>query len=114
MNTAPVIPFTLDQQAVRSKSEVHYPDVDELAAAVKSVTPHVHTLDATSLAVEAGSTKALNVVMLGFWFGSDLCPFAPEDFLDTMSRSAPASSRGVNRKAFLSGVECGKRVASGP
>ena len=114
MNTAPVIPFTLDQQAVRSESEVRYPDVSELAALVESVTSHVFALDATRLALEAGSIKALNVVMLGLWFGLDLCPFAPEDFLDTMLKGAPVSSRGVNRKAFLSGVECSKRVASGP
>jgi indolepyruvate ferredoxin oxidoreductase beta subunit len=112
MNTAPVIPFTLDQQAVRSKSEVHYPDVDELAAAVKSVTPHVHTLDATHLALEAGSIKALNVVMLGCWFGSDLCPFSPEDFVETILKTAPAAWREVNSKAFLSGVECAKRIAA--
>jgi indolepyruvate ferredoxin oxidoreductase beta subunit len=112
MNTAPVIPFTLDQQAVRSKSEVRYPDVDELAALVESVTSHVRTLDATRLALGAGSIKALNVVMLGCWFGSDASPFAPEDFMDTMLKTAPAGAREVNRKAFLSGVECGKRGAS--
>lgn len=114
MNTAPVIPFTLDQQAVRSEGEVRYPDVNELAALVESVTSHVLTLDATRIALEVGSVKALNVVMLGCWFGSSFCPFAPEDFLDTMLKSTPAGSGGVNRKAFLRGVECSKRGASDP
>jgi indolepyruvate ferredoxin oxidoreductase beta subunit len=111
MNTAPVIPFTLDQQAVRSKSEVHYPAVDEMAALIKTVTPHVHTLDATGLALEAGSIKALNVVMLGCWFGSDLCPFSPEDFMDTVMKTAPVGWRQVNSKAFLSGVELVRQLA---
>ena len=114
MNTAPVIPFTLDQQAVRSEGEVRYPDVSKLAALVGSVASHVFTLDANRLALEAGSIKALNVVMLGCWFGSSLCPFAPEDFMDTMLKSAPAGSREVNSRAFLSGVECSKRGASDP
>lgn len=114
MNTAPVIPFTLDQQAVRTEGEVRYPDVSELAALLESVTSHVLAIDATRLALEAGSIKVLNVVMLGCWFGSGLSPFAPEDFMDTMLKSTPASSRGVNRKAFLSGVKCSKRGASGP
>jgi indolepyruvate ferredoxin oxidoreductase beta subunit len=109
MNTAPVIPFTLDQQAVRAEGEVRYPDVSELATLIESVTSHVLPIDATRMALGAGSIKALNVVMLGCWFGSGLSPFTPEDFMDTMLKGAPAGSREVNRKAFLSGVEFGKQ-----
>jgi Pyruvate/2-oxoacid:ferredoxin oxidoreductase gamma subunit len=84
--------------------------VSELSALVESVTSHVFTADATRLALGAGSIKALNVVMLGCWFGSDLCPFAPEDFMDMMLENAPAGAREVNSKAFLSGVELGRTI----
>jgi indolepyruvate ferredoxin oxidoreductase beta subunit len=110
MNTAPVIPFTLDQQAVRSKGKIRYPNVSELVTLVKSVTSQVFTLDATQLAMEAGSIKALNVVMLGCWFGSGLSPFTPEDFMDTVLKGARAGTGEVNIKAFLSGVEFGRTV----
>lgn len=103
LNTAPVIPFTLDQQVVRGKSDARYPDVGELAALIRSAAKDVLTLDATHLAQQAGSVKSLNMVMLGYWFGSDFSPYEPEDFRDTVL----IGSTEANRKAFMSGVEAG-------
>jgi indolepyruvate ferredoxin oxidoreductase beta subunit len=108
MNTAPVIPFTLDQQRVRGKSDARYPDVGELAARIRSIASDLLTLDATHLAQQAGSVKALNMVMLGCWLGSGLYPINAEEFKDSILAGAPAGVAEVNAKAFLSGVEVGK------
>ncbi len=108
MNTAPVIPFTLDQQYVRGKTDARYPDVGELADRIRSIAGSLLTLDATELAQEAGSVKALNMVMLGCWLGSGLYPIKAEEFREAVLAGAPAGVAEVNTKAFLSGVELGE------
>lgn len=108
MNQAPVIPFTLDQQYVRGKTDARYPDVGELADRIRSIASALLTLDATHLAQQAGSVKALNMVMLGCWLGSGLYPINADDFRDSILAGAPAGVAEVNTKAFLSGAEIGK------
>jgi indolepyruvate ferredoxin oxidoreductase beta subunit len=108
MNTAPVIPFTLDQQYVRGNTDARYPDVGELADRIRSIAGSLLTLDATELAQEAGSVKALNMVMLGCWLGSGLHPIKAEELRDSILAGAPAGVAEVNTKAFVRGAEVGK------
>ena len=48
-----------------SSGEDHYPAHHEIEAAVYQVTPHLHWIKTLTLAEQAGTTKAHNVVMLG-------------------------------------------------
>jgi indolepyruvate ferredoxin oxidoreductase beta subunit len=105
MNTAPVVPFVLAQRAVLKQENAEYPDVQGLVERVRSVAPSTFTLAATQFALEAGSTQALNIVMLGCLLGSGSLPCPADDFWSTVSKQMPPTMRETNAKAFRKGVE---------
>ncbi len=111
MNTAPVVPFVLAQRAVLQEGDAAYPDVQRLVDLVRSVAPNTVTLPATQLALEAGSTQALNMVMLGCLLGSGSLPCAADDFWSVVSGQAPPTAREANAKAFRTGVEFARKAA---
>ena len=61
----------------------------------------VDALDALSLAEEAGSAKAVNVVLMGRL--SRYFDFSEEEWLQTVRASVPARFTQLNEKAFLLG-----------
>jgi indolepyruvate ferredoxin oxidoreductase beta subunit len=115
MNTAPVIPFVLAQRAVLKEGNAEYPDVKHLADNVQAVAPNTFTLDATQCALEAGSVKALNMVMLGCLLGSGGLPCTAGDFWSIASSRMPQTLKETNTKAFSKGAEfaAGLRVGGG-
>lgn len=108
MNTAPVVPYILSQQAVRGEGDGKYPDVEELKAAIGSVARGFYSFDATETAAGAGSVRSLNTVMLGALFGAGLLPAAPGEFIDAVPKNLPPKLVEANNKAFLAGVALGK------
>jgi indolepyruvate ferredoxin oxidoreductase beta subunit len=105
MNTAPVVPFVLAQRVVLQEGDAEYPNVQQLADRVRSVAPSTFTLAATQFALEAGSTQALNIVMLGCLLGSGSLPCTVDDFWSMVSKQMPPTARESNTKAFGKGVE---------
>ena len=105
MNTAPVIPFVIGQQTVLGDGEAKYPDVGRLVQSVRSVTAHVFPLDATRLARECGSGRAVNMIMLGCLLGSGALPCAANDFWNSAACRIPEGLVETNARAFMSGVE---------
>ena len=61
----------------------------------------VEALDAFQLASEAGSYRAVNLVLLGVL--SRHLPFSPENWDAAIAASVPPKTLEVNRKAFLYG-----------
>jgi indolepyruvate ferredoxin oxidoreductase beta subunit len=110
MNTAPVIPFVIGQQTVLGDGEAKYPDVDELVASIRAVTAHVFPLDATTLARQCGSGRAVNMIMLGCLLGSGALPCAADDFWNSAACRIPKGLVETNARAFMSGVEAGRRL----
>ncbi len=108
MNTAPIVPYILGQRAALGQDDADYPDVGRLSESIISVTPHVLALDATRLATEAGSPKALNILMLGCLFGSGSAPGSADEFWLTVAKRLPPRLTEINNKAFLSGVAWGE------
>ena len=109
MNTAPVIPFVLGQRSVYHEGGAEYPDVESLTDRIRAVTPHVFVCDATRRAIEVASARTLNIVMLGWVFGSGALPCMAEEFWNAIAESIPPALRAANRRAFLSGLELGKQ-----
>lgn len=73
-----------------------YPaDIDERIAAA---WPEARAVDAASLAAQAGTVKAVNVVMLGAVSGS--LPFADATWEAVIRRVVPPKTVDVNLKAF--------------
>ena len=105
MNTTPVMPFVLAQRAVREEGGKEYPEVAELASYVRAVTKNLFTLDATRRAAEAGSSAALNMVMLGCLLGSAGLPCTADAFSDFVAARIPPALRDANVSAFRMGIE---------
>jgi indolepyruvate ferredoxin oxidoreductase, beta subunit len=78
---------------------VTYPENPHLLAVSGKQT--VEALDAFTLATEAGSYRAVNLVLLGAL--SRRLPFSQEDWYAAIAASVPPRTLEVNRKAFDAG-----------
>lgn len=78
-----------------------YPD--DLAKKMKEKGIAVDAIDALTLAEQAGSTKAVNLVLMGHLSRS--FDFTLEDWMDAIEKSVPAKFLELNKKAFLLGRE---------
>ncbi len=105
MNTAPVTPFVLAQKAISKQAGGDYPDLETLLGSVRAVTTNVVTFDATKCAIEAGTAKVMNMVMLGCLFATGALPCSTETFRTTIVDRFPAKIREVNARAFERGVD---------
>ncbi len=108
LNTAIILPYVLAQEAARNKGKAKYPKIDELIASLGAATPHVFPIDATLAAVEAGSTRSLNMVMLGCVLGAGMLPCPADEFWSAIADSAPSAWAKVNNRAFELGAAMGE------
>ncbi|MBU0719032.1 MAG: indolepyruvate oxidoreductase subunit beta [Planctomycetes bacterium] len=113
MNTARVIPYILGQRAVLGQEQAEYPEVEQLAAKIQAISPRLSVFDATALALEAGSAKALNVVMLGCLLGSGALALSADVFWDTIAERMPPRLMEPNRRAFFAGARVGEQLRRG-
>jgi len=105
LSTSPIVPFTVSAVAGE------YPGGEECLEVIERTASRIHAFDGEALAVEAGSSFSLNVVMLGALSAVDLLPFSREILLDEVLRYTPARYSETNRKAFELG---GRAVAQEP
>ncbi len=102
-NISPVVPFTV------TIGQGKYPEVDVLIENMKKVTPHVYTFDAFSLAREAGTEKAANVVMLGALSALNILPISAEKMKEMVKFTVPEKFRDANMRAFDLGYNAVKK-----
>jgi indolepyruvate ferredoxin oxidoreductase, beta subunit len=102
-NLTPVVPITAS-----AGLEV-YPKVDEIIAALRSVSGNVITIDATTKAIEAGRAITANSVLIGAISAVKGFPLSKERMLSTLLEVVPAKAREINMKAF----ELGYQVVAG-
>lgn len=78
-----------------------YPE--DLVEKMRAAGLEVDAIDALSLAEEAGSSKAVNIVLMGRlskWFD-----FTEEEWLEAIEKSVPPKFLEMNKKAFQLGRE---------
>lgn len=107
LNTTTVMPYTV----YLGKSG--YPTSEQIIAGLKKVTDRIITLDASSLAKEAGSLQAANVVMLGALFGTGLMPVPDTCAKEAILSRFKAKVGEINIKAFDLGYEYAKKALAG-
>ena len=78
-----------------------YPD--ELAGKMVDKGIAVDQINALALAEQAGSSKAVNIVLMGHLSRS--FDFTLDDWMDAIEKSVPAKFLELNKKAFLLGRE---------
>lgn len=93
VNTQRISPITVLSGAVIYPESPHLQSVSD--------TQTVESLDAFSMAVEAGSYQAVNLVLLGVL--SRHLPYTQEDWVDAIASSVPPRTLETNRKAFDAG-----------
>ncbi len=99
LNTSAVSPVDANIGAVT------YPAIESIQAALSGICQKVIAFDATKLALEAGSAKCMNIVMLGALFASGRLPFDEDTILKAIVSRLPERIVPMNLKAFQSGKE---------
>ncbi len=82
-----------------------YPSIDTLAKAVSDITDNLVTIDATSLAIEAGKAVAANTVMIGAVAAAENFPLGKELLRKTLAENVPKRFVDLNLRAFDMGYE---------
>ena len=82
-----------------------YPSIDEITTAIQKLTKKVIVLDATSIAINAGNLKTLNVVLLGALAALNVLPYSKDVLLETIKENVPPKTVDVNIKAFNAGFD---------
>jgi len=99
-NTHPVVPFTL---SVRGKP---YPPLSRLLSSIEQRCGELFSVDATRVAVEQGSIRVLNTVMLGVLAGRSRGPIDMDVVEKTVADESPRAHSQLNVEAFRAGVAC--------
>ena len=94
MNLDPVLPSMV------AAGFKEYPEISSLVDSVKAVNPNVVTIEATSLAIEAGKAVAANAVMIGAVAAMRGFPLEKDILLETLKEQVPEKFRDLNVKAF--------------
>ena len=95
VNTQKIAPMTVITGAAE------YPEKLEEKLAALGI--RLDAFDALSLAEQAGTGKAVNLVLLGRLSG--YFDFSEEEWMDAIEKSVPAKFLEMNKKAFLLGKE---------
>lgn len=98
-NTSSIKPFTVKIGAGT------YPDVDKWIDDVKSTFKAFYALDADTIAKEAGTSKAVNIVLLGVLSASGVIPISSERIQHTIREKVKPAFVEANLKAFESGMK---------
>jgi indolepyruvate ferredoxin oxidoreductase beta subunit len=95
INTEPVLPISV------TAGQSSYPSLPELIQPLKDICKDVKPLDAAGMARKAGTSLAMNVVMLGAL--SKYIPIKEELLLEALREVVPAKFMDVNLRAFQIG-----------
>lgn len=98
-NINPIIPITV------KLGQFEYPDMDSWFDFMKNTFRRFCALDADALAKEAGTSKAVNVVLLGALIALREIPVDKEMVLETIEREVKAKFVEPNIRAFELGYE---------
>ncbi len=97
MNTSPVVPTTV------SIGTSHYPSLEEVRKECKKFSDHIVEVDALKLASDAGSSVALNIVLLGALAATGILPVKPDALKASIRKLISSRYRNVNLAAFDNG-----------
>jgi len=88
-----------------SMGKAEYPSHDEIIKRMKMFTDKIVEFDAMELAVKAGSTRALNMVMLGAIIGTGAVPISEDAAIDVVKEAFPKKFEKINVDATRFGLE---------
>lgn len=95
VNTHPIPPVSV------SSGDASYPALEEIKRVLKGASRQAFFFDATKVAVELGTSRVTNVVMLGAFATQVDVPF--EVWKDVIAARVPTKYRDLNLRAFRAG-----------
>jgi indolepyruvate ferredoxin oxidoreductase beta subunit len=84
---------------------MEYPSLESILDALQRLGGRVFTINATDLALQAGSSRSANVVMLGGLFALGEVDIPEENLFQAMEERWPSRLVEVNRKAYQLGYQ---------
>lgn len=90
------------QPMLVSTGQAEYPSEAEIKACLEEASSCIISYDATAKAQEAGSVKAMNIVLLGT-LSTLVSEVAPELWVEAIKKHVPDRLQDVNMKAFHAG-----------
>lgn len=94
-----------------SMGKAEYPSEEEIRSIVRRFTSRIIEFDAFKLAKDAGSTRALNMVMLGAIIGTGITGITQESAIHAIRTSFPQRFEEINVKAATSGMEAVRKAS---
>jgi indolepyruvate ferredoxin oxidoreductase beta subunit len=88
-----------------SMGESEYPEHKDIVTAIKKFTNKIIEIDAQKIAIEAGSTRSLNMVMFGGIIGTNLVPISKVAAMKAISEAFPKKFEKINTTAAEIGLE---------
>ena len=85
-------------------------DGTAMEEALRDVTSSLIMIDGYALAIEAGSIKAVNTVLLGASVGSGYLPISRESFMEAIRSIIPQRFHSINFTAFDSGYHMARHI----
>lgn len=106
LNPSPVYPVDV------STGNAEYPSVDKIKEILQGLAKTIAVVDGTTIAVELGNPRSMNIVMLGAAYGTGLIDFDRQILLDVIAGSFKPKFKEMNEKAFLAGEQAYKDAVS--
>jgi len=99
MNSSPVLPISV------LLNEASYPEIGEIETLLKKVSGDVYTIGALDLAVKAGTSRSLNIVMLGAYMALGEPVLSMDTVKAALKETLPPRYLEMNLRAFEMGME---------
>ena len=99
VNSSPVLPISV------LLNETSYPEIGEIEALLRKVAGKVYTIPALDLAVKAGTSRSLNMVMLGAYMALCEPVLSIEAVKEALKETLPPRYLEMNMRAFEMGME---------
>ncbi len=91
-----------------SMGQAEYPSHDEIIKNMNVFTDKIIEFDALDLAIKAGSSRSLNMVMLGAIIGTGLIPVTEDAVIEVVKDAFPKKFEKINVSATKLGLEQAK------
>ncbi len=85
--------------------EDEYPPIEAIQAEIEANSAVSIALPATAMAVEAGNSKAANIIMMGALAGLEEMPIEPEEFFGVLSQNFKGKVLDLNKEVFMTGYD---------
>ena len=85
--------------------EDSYPAMEDIQKELEAGSAVSYPLPATEMAVEAGNSKAANIIMMGALAGLPEMPIEPEEFFGVLSQNFKGKVLEMNKEVFMIGYK---------